>query len=190
METTLNRLITLCLCIGFALCSNGQNKYRMTFPDPILQPDTDYPLYGYYNLDDTDGSFLLVINYQYKDARPFNKYTGLACVETMDGKWGFIDKTNHPQGGFYYDESADFNEYGRAIVKINGKYGVVSSNGISIIPCAYDSMDDLHNGWYEVSRDGDWQYLHWSNIAVDSYSEYQKRINEVEEATHIIAKDN
>lgn len=57
----------------------------------------------------------------------------------------------------------------------DGKYGVIDEKGAFVVPNRYDTMDDLLNGWYEVSKDGVWGYVHRTNIYVSSYDEYRKK---------------
>ena len=77
------------------LPSKANGKYRMKFPEPIECMDTDKNLgqnaFGYYNLNDEDGSTVLQIGYQYENAYPFNPDTGLARI-VSGGKFGFDSK--------------------------------------------------------------------------------------------------
>lgn len=88
--------------------------------------------FGYYNLDKTDGSFVLVIGYRFENAYPFNSNTGLARV-VSGGKYGYIDVGGMMKIKPVYDEAEDFDEFSHARVCINGKYGVIDKTAPS--PC-------------------------------------------------------
>lgn len=55
-----------------------------------------------------------------------------------------------------------------------GKYGVIDVKGNYLIPAVYDTMDDLFNGWYEVSKGGRWGYVNRKNVYVRSRAEYER----------------
>lgn len=158
----------------------AQSQYRMEFPMPIENMETDKALgqnaFGYYNLSFEDGSFVLQIGYQYENAYPFNPETGLARIVT-GGKFGFIDVTNYPVVKAIYDDAKDYTENGHAMVCLNGKWGLIDSKGIATIPCAYDSMSDMFNGWYEVSKDDVWGYVSRTGTYAASYQEYEQKKN-------------
>lgn len=158
----------------------AQSRYRMEFPMPIENMETDKALgqnaFGYYNLSFEDGSFVLQIGYQYENAYPFNPETGLARIVT-GGKFGFIDVTNCPVVKAIYDEAKDYTENGHAMVCLNGKWGLIDSKGIATIPCVYDSMSDMFNGWYEVSKDDVWGYVSRTGTYAASYQEYEQKKN-------------
>ena len=169
------------LLVVMAFCSlsfKASGKYRMKFPEPIECMDTDNTLgqnaFGYYNLNDEDGSTVLQIGYQYENAYPFNPDTGLARI-VSGGKFGFIDVSNYPVVKAIYDDAKDYTENGHAMVNLNGKWGLIDSKGNAVIPCVYDSMSDLYNGWFEVSRDDQWGYVNMQGVYAGSYIESQEK---------------
>lgn len=172
-------LILSCLAI-FALA--GQAQWRINgkyLPEPVLELDTENPKYGY-AIYEEDGpgkprKFKLWLNYQFDDASPFVEPGGIARVK-MGDYYGFISTTGVLVIRYRFEQADHFNEKGYCRVVENGKYGVIDMNGNYAIPNRYDSMDDLFNGWYEVSRDGEWGYVHVSDIYVTSYGEYQKKL--------------
>lgn len=146
-------------------------------PEPVLQTGSDDPKYGYaiYKLEKGEGrKFTLVIDYQYDEAYPFSMPVGLARVK-IDGKYGFITTTNKLNIPARYEWADNFNKKGFCRVMQDGKYGVIDEKGAFVVPNRYDTMDDLLNGWYEVSQDGVWGYVHRTNIYVSSYDEYRKK---------------
>lgn len=153
---------------------------RKYLPEPCMQPNTDAPKYGYFFLkeeeseESKDKKFMLWINYQYEEAYPFSKPTGLARVKLGD-KYGFITTSNKRVIAIRFDQADNFNEQGYCRVVLDGKYGVIDTKGNFVVPNIYDTMDDLHNGWYEVSKDDVWGYVHRTNVYTQSREEYQKK---------------
>ncbi|MDE6342045.1 MAG: WG repeat-containing protein [Muribaculaceae bacterium] len=169
------------LCISTsAIHAQHSSDYRMVFPEPIDNPDPEtekvlgYKSKGYYNLTADKGEFVLTIGYQFQEAYPFNPKYELARVKQGD-KYGFIRIDGLPAILCTYDDARDIDENGFAMVNQNGKWGLLTFSNISAIPCVYDTMDDLYNGWYEVSRDGEWGYIHNTGVYASSYSEYAKK---------------
>lgn len=160
-------------------------KYRLPYPEPIQSPDplpvdgllTDRP-YGYYNLSRKDGSFILVIGYFYESASEFvdikSKHAVIARVK-VGGLYGYISTTGHPVTKFVYDDASNFDERGYAMVNLRGKWGIIDHQGIHTVPCMYDTMSEMHDGWYEVSRGDEWGYIHNKGTYASSYSEYEKK---------------
>lgn len=168
--------IIIPLSVCFADSNNGRYKYQ--FHNPIECPDSvdtmiGQRLKGYYNQDKESGEFILVIGYQFQEAYGFDRRNGYARVKKND-LYGFIGLDGAPLFPCIYEYAYDFNEYGEAIVKINGKWGVINDSGHQSIECLYDHIDDLHNHWFEVSRDDNWGYIHISGAYAGSYAEYEK----------------
>ena len=174
-------LISTLLC-AFALSTHAQ-RYRMPFPEPIQSPDPipgpgmliDRP-FGYYNLTADKGEFALIIGYQYEQAYGFIKSVALARVK-HGGKWGYISVDGYPTVKCIYDDAMNFDDNGYAMVKLDDKWGIIDKHGVPSVPCVYDTMDDLCNGWFEVSRDGAWGYISNTGIYASSHSEYEQKKN-------------
>ncbi len=87
---------------------------------------------------------------------------GLASVEVGNSKWYFIDTNgNIKSGNATFDEAESFN-YGYAIVKKDGLYGLVDANINYVIPPMYHFLDDVAaNGLLmcKVSSSGKWGYV-------------------------------
>lgn len=77
----------------------------------------------------TDAIGKLIIPYKYHEFRNFSE--GMAAV-SLNGKWGFIDKTGDEVVALIYDEVRDFRGE-RAIVFQNGMYGFVDRTGNEVI---------------------------------------------------------
>ncbi len=143
------------------------------YPEPTYAPDGSN-LIGYH-AQDGEGKYYLVIQYQYEDAEKFSKLTNVAPAK-YGGLWGLINNQNVPVTGFIYDKMSGWpNDAGLYIVMRDGKYGVIDGDGIACIPCKYDSMFDLNNGWYEVYEGDKSGYIHYSGAYASDYSDYEKK---------------
>ncbi len=180
--------VALLLSVLTAVSAYAQyaEKYKYVFPEPIEDPTPvqgkmiGKKKFGYYNLLKDTGEFQLILGYQFDTADAFDRQWGLARV-SAGGAYGFIKLDGAVAVPLVYDDAKGFNEHGRALVALRGKWGIVDHQGNQLIPCAYDSMNDLFNGWYEVSRNGEWGYLHYSGLYASSYSEYEKARNGLKE---------
>lgn len=54
-------------------------------------------------------------------------------AKIQDGKWGFVDSNDNVKIDYKYDEVTEFNEYGFAGIKQNGKWGVIDNKRTSYI---------------------------------------------------------
>lgn len=61
-------------------------------------------------------------------------------IDSLTGKWGFIDEKGKEIIPLIYDDASDF-EDGLAKVKINGKWGMINKNGQVVIPIKYDKIE-------------------------------------------------
>lgn len=173
------KIILMALLAQFVCAAQAQNPIDGEYiPEPFLETGTDNPQYGYAIFKEhkkgEGKKFVFVIDYQYDEAYPFSLPVGLARVK-VDGKYGFITTTNVMMIPPRFEWADNFNEKGFCRVIRDGKYGVINEKGTFVIPNKYDTLDDLLNGWYEVSKDGEWGYVHRTNIYVSSQEEYQKK---------------
>lgn len=67
---------------------------------------------------------------------------GLACVENLEGKWGYINKQNVEVVPCKYSETYLFGFDGVGMVRNGNLYGFVDINGIEVVPCKYSSRDE------------------------------------------------
>ena len=72
-----------------------------------------------------------------KDIYPNNT---LYSIEN-NGKWGFEDKNGNILVDFKYDMVTEFNEYGFAGIKLEGKWGVINEKGEEIVVPTYELKD-------------------------------------------------
>ena len=50
-------------------------------------------------------------------------------LKKSNNKWGFVDKNGNIKIQYTYDMVTELNEYGYAGIKLNGKWGVINSEG-------------------------------------------------------------
>ena len=72
----------------------------------------------------------------------------------INGKWGFIDRESSTfVVPCEYEEVSNYCE-GFAVVKKDGRYGVVNTDGELITPCVFDKIFDYKNGFALAVREG------------------------------------
>lgn len=164
------------------LFSFAQEEYKFTYPEPYAEPDVpgkptkslSEKKFGYYNLTKKGGEFKLILDYCYDEARQFSKITGYATARIGNG-WGIINVDGSHLVPFIYDMIDGPNELGYYMIRLEDKWGILDKSGQITVSCQYDNMSDLYDGWYEVSKNDNWGYVHWSGAYASSYSEYEKK---------------
>ena len=101
------------------------------------------------------GTGEVVIQAKYDDAWDFSE--GLARVE-LNGKWGYIDKTDKVIIPFKYDFASHFSD-GLASVGLNGKWGFIDKTDKVIIPFKYEFAMDFSEGLASVELNGKYGYI-------------------------------
>jgi hypothetical protein len=78
---------------------------------------------------------------------------------SVDGKWGYIDKTGawaiEPAG---FDDARSFSE-GLAAVSVDGKYGYIDKTGAWVIPLRFDGAGSFSNGLARARLGDRWGYI-------------------------------
>ena len=67
-------------------------------------------------------------------------------------KWGYINKKGEDASELLFEHAGDFHQ-GYAPVKMDGKWGIIDSNFSFVVPCEYDSPEQLEKdtqGRYEL----------------------------------------
>lgn len=64
-------------------------------------------------------------------------------AEENDGKWGFSDINGNIKIGYRYEKVTEFNEYGFAAVKLNGKWGAIDEQGKEVSGLVYEFKEDV-----------------------------------------------
>ena len=104
----------------------------------------------------------VVIPFKYDEVYNFSE--GLAGV-SLNGKWGFIDKSGKVVVPLNYDEANLFNE-GLADVKLNGKWGFIDKSGKEVVPLKYDEAIFFYEGLAMVELNGKCGYINKSGKEV------------------------
>ncbi|MFL0194347.1 WG repeat-containing protein [Clostridium sp. WILCCON 0269] len=92
-------------------------------------------------------------NYDVSGTETYNVFhEGLAMV-SINGKWGYIDKTGNEVIQPKYDRAQPFSE-GLAAVLLNGKWGYINKSGNEVIPLQYDMAETFSEGLARVSLPG------------------------------------
>lgn len=84
-------------------------------------------------------------------------------------KWGFTDKNGNVVVEAKYDKVTEFNEYGFAGVKLDGKWGVVNSKGEEILAPTYNLNEEIEpyfiGNYYRVQYGfGEYYFTNLNNI--------------------------
>jgi len=88
-----------------------------------------------------------IIPDKYEDVGGFSE--GFVAV-SLNGKWGFIDRTGKELVPPKYDGAHHFSE-GLAAVLLDGKWGYIDRTGKEVIPIKYDAAGLFRNGKANVS---------------------------------------
>ena len=75
-------------------------------------------------------------------------------VKVKDNKYGFVDSNGKLIVDYKYDKAYEFNEYGYATVKSDGKWGAINEQGEEVAPPTYEikeqSMPSFIGKYYKV----------------------------------------
>ena len=63
-------------------------------------------------------------------------------ADKKGNKWGYVDLKDKTQVDYIYDQVTEFNEFGYAGVKKDGKWGVMNSDGVVILEPTYVISND------------------------------------------------
>ena len=85
-------------------------------------------------------------------------YQGLASV-SLNGKYGFIDKTGKEVIPIKYDDAAESFSEGLAEVKLNDKWGFIDKTGKEVIPIKYDNAYSFSEGLAKVKLNDKWGFI-------------------------------
>lgn len=115
---------------------------------------------GYYRFIDKKGNYAFGESAKYSQAKSF--CNGLAAVQSMKGKWGYIDTKGKLVIDYQFNGAFNFN--GKlAPVRIGDKFGFIDKTGKVVIKAAYDTASEFENGvtgvwkgnkYYCVTSDG------------------------------------
>ena len=125
-----------------------REKYLLSLPDIEFVKVDEKGKYGF-KLRSTDE---IVIPLKYDDAYHFRE--GLAAVK-LNGKWGFIDKTDKEITPLKYDDVQIYGMgEGMVAVEFNDRYGYIDHTGKEVTPIKYYYVDPFVEGLAGVALNG------------------------------------
>lgn len=84
--------------------------------------------------------------------RLLNFQEGRGLVRDEQYRFYYITEQASPYEG-YYERATEF-KHGVAVVKVNGKWGIINQKGIAIIPPRYDKIEAFEDGYAKVRIQG------------------------------------
>jgi hypothetical protein len=96
---------------------------------------------GKWGFIDKTGKIIIVPQYGFVD--DFHEGYAVATQgEWMASKKGYINKQGKIVISFEYEQANGFSS-NRAVVKLNGKWGCINTEGVLVVPCIYDGLSDF-----------------------------------------------
>ena len=128
------------------------------------RPLDDYSADKWYYLNDLGEKVIDLSDVMpVKNNYPF--YNGIARVDDLFGKSGFIDKTGKTAIPFEYDNATRC--YGELIgVCKDGKWGYININNEVVIPIEYDAVYGGEGGYASVGKNGKYGIVDYKNNVV------------------------
>ena len=154
MNRLSNILLTSALLLGLAVQLGAQNfvdapKLKEVKGKKLLEEITPLQhkkgLWGYAN---SEGKF--TIKPVFNEACPFEGNLARVCVE---GKWGTISNTGLFVVSPLYESISEFSPDSLAIVKYNGKFGLINAKGKRVQKVEYSAIEYADYGY--LVREGD-----------------------------------
>ena len=131
-------------------------KHLLSLPDDEFEKFRENGKYGF-KLKST-GEIVIPCKYAYV----FNFREGLAQIELLYGKCGFINKIGKEVIPLKYDDANSFSE-GLVAVKQNGKWGYMDKTGKEVIPLKYDVTSAFRGGVASVKLNGKYGFIDRTN---------------------------
>lgn len=129
---------------GILIATEGKNVtvYSAGGSEIISAEDADYTIEGdYIKIITPEESFYLTTDG--KKVTSKTVYLDNKLFASKQGKkWGFVDLKDNTQVDYIYDQVTEFNEFGFAGVKKDGKWGVINQEGEVILEPTYEIYDD------------------------------------------------
>lgn len=90
-------------------------------------------------------------------------------VKVENGKYGYVDNNGNTVVDYKYDKAYEFNEYGYASIKKDGKWSAINEQGIEVAPISYQMNDQSEpffiGSYYRVTYGfGEIYYTNTANI--------------------------
>ena len=124
--------------------------------------------------NDTETRYFDKQGKELKDTEVYPNNTLFANKENE--KWGFTDKNGNTVVEAKYDKVTEFNEYGFAGVRLDGKWGVVNSKGEEVIAPTYVLNEEIEpyfiGKYYRVQYGlGEFYYTDLNDTTEDTINE-------------------
>lgn len=129
---------------GLLIATSGRNVtiYSAGGSEIISVEDAEYRIAGdYIHIDTKDDSYYLTTD----GKKVTNKTVFMEnqlFADKKGNKWGYVDLKDNTQVDYIYDQVTEFNEFGYAGVKKDGKWGVMNSDGVVILEPTYVISND------------------------------------------------
>lgn len=129
---------------GLLIATEGRNVtvYSAGGSQIISVENADYSIEGdYIRIITPDESYYLTTD----GKKVTNKtvYLNNKLFASKSGKkWGFVDLKDNTQVDYLYDQVTEFNEFGFAGIKKDGKWGVINQDGEVILEPTYEIEND------------------------------------------------
>lgn len=97
---------------------------------------------AYFKIRLEDGYHYYNLNFEEKKVQDILTNHNL-FLSKKDGKYGYVDKEDNVVVDYIYEEATEFNNYGYAAVKKDGKWGSINSQGKQEAQTTYDLSDNI-----------------------------------------------
>ena len=145
-----------------AICINNDNSvdYINLKDQSVINENKDISYtYGSGLLLENDNGNYRIISLK-KELGSFNEYKPISgiysnkrlAIETEYGK-NYLDEKGKVINSKWYEEVVDFNKFGYAKVKENGKYGVINKKGNDIIKANYSDIEFINDKFFNSLKD-------------------------------------
>lgn len=175
------KLIIATLLALLSITATAQLINGKYIPEPFLGQNGKYGYVIYKDRENEVGKDRIeIIGAQFDAAFGFvqiSRELHLARIKQVD-KYGFVTTTGVPFIKPKFEEADDFHKEGFCKVMLEGKYGIIDYKGNFSVSNKFDAMNDLFNGWFEVSQNDAWGYVYHTGIYVQTQEAYYKKIKD------------
>lgn len=84
----------------------------------------------------------------------------------IGNSWGLIDRSGKTVGKADYTSIGRFSDDGYAVVEKEHQVGIIDTAGVEIIPCQYDMINMVAEGFFSVKQQGVWSVVNQNNETI------------------------
>lgn len=144
-----------------AKTEDNRKKTKQVVSQPVNEALSPVEKDGLWGFEDNTGKIVIPCEY---DSAEIPDMHGKIINDRVyavirGGKWEIINKEKQIKTKRGYDEPFIFYD-GFSVVKHDGKFGFIDTNGIEITPCEYDTMDVFSEGFMLAGREADGKMMH------------------------------